>query len=160
MTRLAPILISVLVFLPSCGNDKSTPPKQATPARPHQDNNSGSAEGGIGSERDPSRNATFGTMVTTKDSYILRRQTDYKNYARAVLCPTPKRGDLDTYNVRVREGRYIPIPAGTKVTRRGVSTFPYEGVTYRFIRIEVADGSIADESGMGQRGNVPEDAFK
>lgn len=160
MTRrafsIAPF-VAVLALVSACGKEWKPPVKKEQPRISGQQP---SGEGGFGSERDPSRRETYGTMVVKSDSFILRRQTDYKNYARAVMVPDPKQEDIDTYEVRVSEGRYIPIPAGTKVTRRGSRKVQIDGKIYEFINIEVADGSITDESGMGQRGNVPADAFK
>ena len=159
MISRALVFVPLLAILTSCGGDSHPGRQQQTSPQRSSSTAGDQQAGGFGSERDPSRKETYGTLTTKQDSYILRRQTDYKNYARAMMVSSPKQADIDTYEVRVREGRYIPIPAGTKVTKLGTRSFNVNGEICRFFKIEVADGSITDESGMGQRGNVPITAF-
>jgi hypothetical protein len=154
--------VALLLLFPGCGQ-KTTP----TPDKVLEGGGGSSVSeprdgggSGLGSETDGIDKEFTQTGVITQDTYLLRRQTDYKNYARVKLAGTATEGDVNTYEDRVQKGRYIPIPAGTKVLRRGKNGIRIEGQEYWFVRVEVIDGSLKDDEGFPARGNVPDSCYE
>jgi hypothetical protein len=152
--------LALLLLFPGCGQ-KTPPPTKKVPegggSTVSEPREGGS---GLGSETDGIDKGFTQTGVITQDTYLLPRQTDYKNYTRVKLAGTATEGDVNTFDDRVQKGRYIPIPAGTKVLRRGTNGLRIDGKEYRFVRVEVIDGSLKDDEGYPARGNVPDSCYE
>ncbi len=142
----------VALLLSACGNDPSSSPARA----PRQAAPSGSNQT---DERDIRKDLEYlGTTTVTQDTWLLRRKTDYQNYARVHHGSNPTQGDLDTWESRQKEGRVLPVPQGTRVKVRTVSRVSRlkSGKLVRFRRVYIDDGSILDENGDPEFGLVPE----
>lgn len=153
MKRTALLVLSALL-VSGCGEKWTPPPKKPArkPSKPLVD-----PEGapGLGSEHDPSRKQHHGISTVTRDTWLLPKITHYKNYARVHFGANPTRGDLDTWELRKKEGRVFEISKGTKVKRRKRHNFQMnDGQVITFISVEVADGSMNDDDGYPRRGNI------
>lgn len=147
------VLLSALL-LSSCGEEWK-PPAQKPARKPPAPLVDSDGAPGLGSEHDPSMKPHFGISTVTRDTWLLPKISHYKNFARVHFKDKPTRGDLDTWELRQKEGRVFEIAKGTKVKRRKRHRFQMnDGQVITFISVEVADGSMTDDQGYPRRGNV------
>ncbi len=141
-------LVAVILLVAACREDRSEAPA------PPQDSRRSVSD--IVADDDPSKVLYLGKATVTEDTWLLPRDTDFKNYARVHIGKRPTQGDVDTWESRQKEGRVHPVKQGTRVkVRRQIRRFPMrDGTEAVFRKVEIDDGSMLDEDGYPLRGHI------
>lgn len=156
LLRSATTSALLLSLLAACGDQRRPAPVQGSPEPAYRPAPSPSSPGG----ESETRIAGFGTV--TEDTYLVQRQTDRNGLIRAVLTPDPDSKDVDTFQARLSRGEHtMHIKKGTRVGLRSeVTVNTLDGRSFKFLKIEVVDGSLVDHRGDPVRGSVLATAVK